>query len=334
MKKNILFAVFATLLLGSLLLAQKSNIAIEKRWEKVNELADKQLPESALKEVDVILAQAQKEKNSVQVIKALVYKMRFTLEKNPDEAPALIRDFEVFTEKSADPAERALLHSMTAELYAQYYQKDQWAINNRTEVSGFVPEDMKEWTKNIYFDKISKHLVASLENPTVLQKADALKFSVLLLKGDDSRTLQPTLFDFLSYRRIQLLQNLWQITALKNPLKDPVYFSNASDFSVFKQDSAFKNSTENQVLETYQQLLSFRLKANNVPALLYADLQRLKYAKQHSGVENSDSLYLAALSSLERQFADNEAVVEVLAEKANYYLEKQLDIKTFKRNAY
>ncbi|HET7732677.1 MAG TPA: MG2 domain-containing protein, partial [Paludibacter sp.] len=272
--------------------------------------------------------------NPVQVIKAMVYKMRFTLEKNPDEAPALIRDFEAFTEKSTDPAECALLHSMTAELYAQYYQKDQWAINARTEVTGFVPEDMKEWTKNIFYEKISKHLAASLENPAILQKTDALKFSMLLLKGDDSRTLQPTLFDFLSYRRIQLLQNLWQVTALKNPLKDPVYFSNASDFSVFKQDSVFKNSTENQVLETYQQLLSFRLKANNVPALLYADLQRLKYAKQHSGVENSDSLYLAALSSLERQFADNEAVVEVLAEKANYYLEKQLDNKTFKRNAY
>src|ERR1035437_2744092 len=170
MKKSIIFIALAALVFATILFAQNSNTSIEKRWKTVDELAAKQLPESALKEVESILAQAQMEKNSVEVIKTMVYKMRFTLEKNPDEAPALIKDFEAFTEKSTDPAERALLHSMTAELYAQNYQKDQWTINRRTEIKGFVPDDMKEWTKNIFFEKISKHLAASLENAAVLKK--------------------------------------------------------------------------------------------------------------------------------------------------------------------
>ncbi|MFT3754303.1 MAG: alpha-2-macroglobulin family protein [Paludibacter sp.] len=334
MKKVILMVALAVLLLGTFLLAQKSDVAFEKRWEKVETLAGKQLPGSALKEVDAILAQAQKQKNSVQVIKAMVYKMRFTLEKNPDEAPALIRDFEAFTEKSTDPAERALLHSMTAELYVNYYQQNHWNANSRTDVTGFVPEDMKEWTKNIFFDKITQHLSASLGKPEVLQKTDALKFSALLLTGNDSRTLQPTLFDFLCYRRIQLLQELWQITALKNPLTDPAYFAEADVFSAFKQDTAFAKSVESNVLDTYQQLLFFRTKSNNVPALLYADLQRLQYVRQHTEIQNSDSLYLIVLKGLEKQFDGNEAVVEVLAEKANYYLGKQDNDKAYKRIAY
>lgn len=334
MKKVILMVALAVLLLGTFLLAQKSDVAFEKRWEKVETLAEKQLPESALKEVDAILAQAQKQKNSVQVIKAMVYKMRFTLEKNPDEAPTLIRDFEAFTEKSTEPAERALLHSMTAELYVHYYQQNHWNANSRTDVTGFVPEDMKEWTKNIFFDKITQHLSASLSNPEVLQKTDALKFSPLLLTGNDSRTLQPTLFDFLCYRRIQLLQELWQITALKNPLTDPAYFAEADTFSAFKQDTSFAKSVESNVLDSYQQLLFFRTKSNNVPALLYADLQRLQYVRQHTETQNSDSLYQAILNRLEKQFDGNEAVVEVLAEKANYYLGKQDSEKAYKRMAY
>ncbi|MDD4992995.1 MAG: alpha-2-macroglobulin family protein [Paludibacter sp.] len=208
MKKTILFVILISLIFTGYMLAAKEDISLAKRWEKVNELAEKQLPESALKEVEVILAQAGKEKNSVEVIKAMVYKMRFALEKNPDEAPALIKDFEAFTLKSTDPAERALLHSMTAELYAQYYQKDQWTINNRTEITGLVPEDMKEWTKNIYFDKITRHLAASLENRSILQKTDALKFSTLFIKGKDSKELQPTLYDFLCYRKIDILSSL------------------------------------------------------------------------------------------------------------------------------
>jgi len=337
MKRTLFFAALVTVVFATFLLAQKSDLPLSKRWEKVNELAEKQLPESALKEVEAILKQAQKEKNSEEVIKALVYKMRFTLEKNPDEAPALILDFETYTNKSTDPQEKALLHSMTAELYVLHYQSQAYIINQRTEVRGYVPEDMKEWTKNIYFDKISKHLSASLENVAVLQKTDALKFATLLEKGDDSRILQPTLFDFLANRRISILQQISQATSIKNPLKDAVLFSDVREFTIFKPDTLFAGSVENQVIETYQQLLEFRLDANNVPALLFTDLQRLKYVKEHTETSHSDSLYLTALNRLEKQFSENEAVVEVLAEKANYYLGKVAETeetKSYKRTAY
>jgi len=320
MKKSLAFIVLTTVVLATFLFAQKSSITIAARWEKVDQLAEKQLPESALKEVQAILEQAQKEKNSPEVIKAMVYKMRFTLEKNPDEAPALIKDFEAFTEKSTDPAEKALLHSMTADLYARFYQKDQWTINNRTVVTGFVPEDIKEWTKNIYFDKITKHLAASLENATILQRTDALKFAALLEKGADSKALQPTLFDFLGNRRIQILEQLSQATSVKNPLANLELFADAPQFVALSLDSVYTSSVESQVVDTYRQLLAFRQKADNVPAFLYVDLQRLKYIKEHTEVANSDSLYLAALNRLEKQYAANEAVVEILAEKANYYL--------------
>lgn len=333
MKKSLVFLALATVVFVTFLVAQKTNTPIEKQWKTVEELAAKQLPESALKEVEGILAQAQQEKNSEQAIKAMVYKMRFTLEKNPDEAPALIKDFEAFTDKCTDPAERALLHSMTAELYAQFYQKDAYTINRRTEVVGFVPEDMKEWTKNIYFDKISKHLAASMENPAILQQTDALKFAVLLEKGDDSRTLQPTLFDFLGNRKIEILQRIVQTTTVKNPLNNVELFADVSEFTTLPLDSAFKSSIENHVLETYQQLLAFRQKENNVPALLFADMKRLKYIKEHTEIENSDSLYLAALNRLEKQYSDNDAVMEVLAEKANYYL-NHTDIESNKKIAY
>ena len=211
-KRYILFIPMILVILSTMIWAQNQSTPIEQRWVKVEEYAEKQLPESALKEVEAILAQAKKEKNSVEVIKAMVYKMRFTLDKNLEEAPGLIRDFEAFTDKSTDPAEKALLHSMTAELYTQFYQKDSRSINNRTELVAYVPEDMKEWTKNIFFDKISKHLAASMEHPAVLQHTDALKFAGLMHTGMDSKILQPTLFDFLGYRKIEILQEISQAT--------------------------------------------------------------------------------------------------------------------------
>ena len=321
MKKTLWFIVFTAFVSATFLLAQKANLPISKRWEKVNEFAQKQLPESALKEVEIILNQAQEEKNSVEVIKALVYKMRFTLEKDPDQAPTLIHDFEVFTDKSIDNAERALLHSMTAELYAKYFQRDQWNVIQRTEIKGIVPDDLKEWTKNIYYDKVSKHLAASLENASVLQKTDAMKFGLLLQKGNDSRTLQPTLFDFLAYRRIQILQLMGQSTTVKNPLKNPELFADFTQLFTLKIDTAYKASIENPIVETYQQLLAFRLKENNELSLIFADLYYLRYIKQHTENETADSLYLLALNRLKQQYYDNEAVVEVYGELANFYMQ-------------
>ena len=365
MKKNSLFLAMILMIFGVMMWAQNQSTPIEKRWVKVEEFAGKQLPESALKEVEAILAQAKKEKNSVEIIKAMVYKMRFSLDKNPEEAPALIRDFEAFTGKSNDPAEKALLHSMTAELYAQFYQKDAYTINNRTELKGYVPEDMKEWTKNIYFDKISKHLAASLEHPVVLQHTDALKFAELLEKGDDSRSMQPTLFDFLGYRRIDILNGLLTnasgfssddmdstvvavdtiptdaIVAVDTVAVDTssVAVETKSVSTVADEPSnteATNSLFEIQIRETYKDLIDFRLKEKNTPALVYVELQQLKFELNHSKAENPEFNYLNGIIALEKKYADNEAVVEVLAEKANYYLNNanNEENKSFKRIAF
>ncbi len=311
----------AAMLIAVILLAQKNETTpLTLRWKTVEELAEKQLPESALKEVDDIIAIAKKEKNTAQLIKAMLYKMRFSLDIDPDKAPQLIREFEEFTNNETATDEKALLYSMTAELYARYYLHDVWTINKRTQVAGNVPDDLKEWTKNIYFDKITKLLRASLQSATLLQNTNLTEFEALIEKGEDSQIFQPTLYDFLAYRRINLLQELSQATDLKNPLNDALLFSNAAEFATLKQDSTYINSIENQIIETYQQLINFHLKSPHQQALIHTDLKRLQYLKEQT---QNNSLYFKALKTLETNYATNELVVEIWSEKANYYIQNQ-----------
>ncbi len=167
--KRLLVLLFSLILILSLtytvVLAQKSkSISMEARWKKVEEFVAKQLPESALKELETILSQAKKDKNSPQIIKATVYKMRFLLEKNPDEAAGLIKTFETSIGESRDSVEKAVMHTMMAELYYKFYENDQYKINQRTEIEGVVPTDIKEWTKNIFFNKILEQLNLSMSN--------------------------------------------------------------------------------------------------------------------------------------------------------------------------
>ena len=144
---SILFILLVLMLsvIYTVVLAQKSkSISMEARWKKVEEFVAKQLPESALKELETILSQAKKDKNSPQIIKATVYKMRFLLEKNPDEAAGLIKTFETSIGESRDSVEKAVMHTMMAELYYKFYENDQYKINQRIEIEGLVPTDIKE----------------------------------------------------------------------------------------------------------------------------------------------------------------------------------------------
>ena len=320
----------------TVVLAQKSkSISMEARWKKVEELAAKQLPESALKELETILSQAKKDKNSPQIIKATVYKMRFLLEKNPDEAAGLIKTFETSIRESRDSVEKAVMHTMMAELYYKFYENDQYKINQRTEIEGLVPTDIREWTKNIFFNKILEQLNLSMSNINLLQKTESLKYGDILEPGDDSRTMQPTLYDFLSYRRIELLKNFaddeLKIKAPEAFLEDALSVVPVLDSSEVVIPDEF-NGVKHYILNTYNRIIDFNQAKNNIPAVVYAQLQKLSFEMPEQNEE-----YLTKLNALEKQYAGNEAVVEIIAAQSMYYQNKPeipAEINDNKRKAY
>ncbi|HPT44244.1 MAG TPA: MG2 domain-containing protein, partial [Paludibacteraceae bacterium] len=278
------------------------------------------MPESALTELEAILAQAKKEKNSPQIIKATVYKMRFLLEKNPDEAVGLIKTFEASANECRDSVDKAVMHTMIAELYYKFYESDQYKINQRTEIEGVVPTDIKEWTKNIFFNKILEQLNLSVTDIALLQKTPTLRYADILEKGDDSRTMQPTLYDFLSYKRIELLKNFaddeLKIKAPEAFLEDALSVVPVLDTNeVVIPDEL--NGVKHYILNAYNRIIDFNETKNNIPALVYAQLQKLNFE-----MPDHNERYLTRLDGLEKQFAGNEAVVEILAAKASYFLNK------------
>ncbi|NDV46053.1 hypothetical protein D0T49_03230 [Paludibacter sp. 221] len=329
MKRNLFLTLSVFILFSTnVITAQKKMNQFAEQWKKIEQYADKQLPESALKEVNIILDEAQKTNNFAQTVKAYIYKMRFTMDKNPDEAPSLIKEFENFTKNYNNPVDAALLHSMTAELHAMYYRGQQYTINQRTAIEGFTPENINEWSKNIFFDKIANELKLSLEAKPVLQKSDTSQFEALIEKGKDSADFQPTLFDFLGQRAVSILQSVNEIALIKNPLNANTYFSPVKEFVQVQPETQYNDSKENLIIQIYQQLLSFRLSEDNVPALLFIDLQRLDFVHNNSQNIDVDELYIAALENLNQVYASNQAVVLAFEKTADYYIYRQYDYLT------
>lgn len=171
-------------------------------------MEQKSLPKSAAEKVDQILKQAVLDQNSPQVIKALIHQGKYDLVLDWENDTTVFNNLLKMVERSENAAERSVLHSMLGELYLQYYQKDGWTIDQRTELGDLVPDDMKEWTRGILFNKVVDHLNASLAEQKELEQVKVEAYADVILLGKDSRTYYPTLYDFLARRAIEVFRQM------------------------------------------------------------------------------------------------------------------------------
>lgn len=224
-----------------------------------------------------MITEAIQGKNTPQLIKALISRMKEQLEVNDDQFPALIKEVENYAAECKEPASAAVLHSMIAEMYNHYYNVNRWKIDQRTDLVGYVPEDIREWTANLFTQKIKEELTASLEPAKLLQETPVSDFNVILETGKNTSDIRPTLYDFLAFRALNI---------------DP---------------SA----------EIYQELIAYLNTQPDKKAVMLAELDylRFKYTSDYS--EKARKQYMAALDSLSAIYANKDYSVEIVEAKLN-----------------
>lgn len=205
-------------------------------------------------------------------VKTLVARMGDELEKDSGRFPDLIRGMEDCARQCGDSATAALLRSLTAEMYARYYKNNRGTIDRLTDLQGYVPEDIREWSGNLFEDKVREMLRASLSPADVLQATPSSAFAELLEGGgSDAAVLRPSLFDFLAYRAISI------------------------------QPEA----------EWYESLVAFHRADGNVSALLMAELQYAEFLRECSSNSFSEERYGAKLDSMADAYRTDPYAVEI-----------------------
>lgn len=317
MKKLLLIAA-AVISFLSLQAQTKQTMNYEQAWKKVAELEQKSLPGSASEEVGNILRRSIAEKNAPQTIKALIHQGKYDLARDAENDTVIFRNLTDMLGKSTDAVEKSVLHSMLGELYLQYYQKDQWTINERTAISGFVPADMKEWSKNNFYDKVIEHLNASIEPYDQLVKSQVQPFEQVIIPGRDSRRFYPTMYDFLALRAIEFFSRIGEDTDLSRSLAK----KNITSSSLFAPIGEFvKLNFDPQpgeynlwALETYKKLLVSLSERNLNSSAVLLQLDKSDYLARMRNAH--DNYALPALQKLLEQWKDDPVSVEIVDKMA------------------
>lgn len=299
--------------------------AYANEWATVAEFEKKSLPQSASETVNNILRKAIKDKNSPQVIKALIHQGKYDLVLDAQNDTLIFRNLNEMLVKSGDVVEKSVLHSMLGELYLQYYQKDRWNIDQRTELGDFVPADMKEWTRNIFYDQAAGHLSASVAADEELVKVKVETYATVVGLGKDSRRFFPTMYDFLIRRAIELSasmgsgEELSRVLARKNISQESL-FALSDPFIKLPFDSQ-QGEYALWALESYKKLLTSLQQRDMKSSVLLVELEKSDYLRDMFYALHA-SLARPIMEELLAKWEGNEMSVEIIDKLCDFYLQE------------
>ena len=288
------------------------------QWEKVDSLERKGLYRMALTEVGLIFDQATKVQNHNQVIKSVLYELKYNAYLEEDDYVLGIYRLDELVSKAPSPS-KEILHSLIAEVYWGYYSSNSWKFADRTNVVEVDLQDIRTWDLKRIAEKIRHHYLLSLMNRELSQAAAINDYSEIASYTSESNEIRPTLFDFLAHRALDFFKN--NTFSVPGPaetfvIEDEAYFGSASTFLALNPVTEDSLNTQFFAVRLFQELTRFHLAENNLNALFQVDLERIKYLQYKSVSPAKDELYYNSLHRLTEAYVNIPYVSEAWYEIA------------------
>ena len=316
---GIIIATIALVALGVLAVAMPSKTSkpgnpktpknnYETMWKKVKENLEKDLPESAEKELVAIEEKAQKDKNQTQLLKTWLYRqniMLITVEEAPEQAFIQYLESKV---GQLDAVHDALLHEEIAKAYANYLDENEWNINENLPIDGDISKvEMKYWDKESFKTRINQHYSEALKPVEAMKNAKTADFMVLYENKSNNEEYidyEASLFEFMFHR----VANYYQEQADADDVEGDTeaWWLPAKDF--VKVDFGTADNPLTKCLKIYQDLIAFNLKEKNEDVLIYNDFKRFGFV---NSILDKDEQYQAAMEDLKAQHKDNPLSAEI-----------------------
>ncbi|MEO6539607.1 MAG: hypothetical protein ABIN74_01400, partial [Ferruginibacter sp.] len=335
--KKFLLVIFLLSGLTLVTMSQTKN-DYAKNWKKVEVLEKKGLTKSALQEVMVIYNLAFAAGNDAQQIKASMYQVKYRNMVEEDSHENNIFFVDTLIAKAKAPAKN-ILQSMQAEMFWQYLQNNRWKFYDRTKLAEEKSKDVTTWSIDKLYATISKLYKTSLQNESLLKNTKLEGLDAIIVKGENTRQLRPTLYDFLAHRALEFFMNDEDgVTkpAYEFKINNAAAFAKAPDFIKASFKTKDTASLQQHALMLFQDLLQFHMPDTDPGALIDADIIRLNFVNQYAVLEGKDKLYEEALLAIEQKYPGNPAIAQAMYLRGTIYLTrgKEFNALTKTENQY
>jgi hypothetical protein len=262
--------------------------SFDKLWKQVEQAKQNHQPQTAVKLTNQIFSKGEQEKNTPQMLKAYIWRASAQQSITPDSFYVDLRGLEQWAGREQQPVNRAVLHTLLANMYADYADDNRRALQQRATLDVTVdeiPADIREWSANLFVQKVREQVDAALAHPDALMAASTRNYVPLTILGESSNYYGHDMYHLLVRYAVQALQ---RVDALDTP------------------DHAAKA----QISEIYRQAIArYRQLPGKEDAALLLTLDSL---------DKNDKQYPAVLDSLIAEYGQREVCAEVYLAKARY----------------
>jgi hypothetical protein len=284
-------------------------------WKKVKQAQEKSLPQTVTKLTGEIFRKAESEQNSPQMFKAYMVGMEYRGSLNPDSTYTDLKRLEEWAVTAPKAMDRAILHSLLAEFYADYAANNTWQLRRRKAIVGQAPAaDMREWSGNMFADTVKAHVRVALADSALLVKTSSKTYIPFVTQGDASAYYHHDMYHLLASRSIGALQSVE---------------------SLADEGGASKTMSVRQlIVQIYQQMIATYRSAATKEGYLLTSLEYLQWQHEQDMMAGpvratggriglSADPYIAALNRLRQEMAAEDVCAEVYLALARYASAKQ-----------
>ncbi len=295
--KKVILALLAAIVMGTAL-GQVTNY--ESLWKSIDALMEKGSYNTAFEQTQALFAQAQQTRNSRQALTAAAYLASIENAYREDATDSTLQRYLALL-PTLQPVDRAICHTLIAQLYYDYKQQNQWHINDNRPTDE-AELDYKLWSSGRYDTVIATHLSDALADEQLLQSVKSTDI-IRLLNADPKAkydyNLTPTLFDVIINHAISMAtsdntrSDVPSILA-KRPLMEKLIAFHRND------DDCIRIYLDQMLLTTFKNpdYDSYINKNRGTACPLLADLY---YSKAARLKERKD--YLAAVATCDTGYA-------------------------------
>jgi len=236
---------------------------------------------SAYELAEQIDAKAIADKNHVETLRALLAKYNLAQGFMEDAQYNSIIELEKRIKYSSG-AELALLHLITGKKYWDYYLRNQYQINQRTQIIAMDLSDFRTWDAVRFSKTAEEHYLNALQFSDELRTYDIKDFESILFNLDKSDNIVGSLYDLMQIEVMDYFENaVAQSTDVENTNKLNSFFVPYDEY-IEMDFSKVIATNERVILERYKDLLSTYHKSKDWSRVVFWDIQRLGYLNAKS----------------------------------------------------
>lgn len=178
----------------------------DRMWNDVKRAERDGLPKSVVLLTDSIYREAVKTRNTPQMMKAYIGRMKYRKSISTDSFYTDIRELEKWSIQAVDSVEKAVLHAVLARMYAQYaFVNERMLLEQADDSFGPISEDMRTWSVANFADRVKRYVIRSLSQSSLLVATSSESYVPFTSIWQGSESYGHDMYHLISYYNIESL---------------------------------------------------------------------------------------------------------------------------------